>query len=223
MKTAGQFSSFSSRSCDPVSIVSEEHAGVKQIYVQRIQPGRTATWCHHEVSGPEQRKAKPFQRSGNTPVQTWTNNRVSFLTLLFVLVLCLNGVVAQERVHPALQKLAGRGKLLVDRSPPPGPPHRRVLMARGSSKPTTSAPSASPTLVGSSASTSNDAAAAASSATGIITAPGSISSALPQPFDSSIGNNFTSTACPAYFTKFLADPVFQSCYPFSLLIQVSTS
>jgi hypothetical protein len=46
---------------------------------------------------------------------------------------------------------------------------------------------------------------------------------LPQPFDQSIGDNFTSTTCPTFFTQFLADKDFQQCYPFSLLLQVSCS
>jgi hypothetical protein len=44
---------------------------------------------------------------------------------------------------------------------------------------------------------------------------------LPQPFDQSLGNNFTSTTCPNFFNTFLADNDFQSCYPFSLLLTVS--
>lgn len=46
---------------------------------------------------------------------------------------------------------------------------------------------------------------------------------LPVPFDTSLGSNFTDSACPDYFTKFLADPTFQSCLPMSLLLQNSMS
>lgn len=52
------------------------------------------------------------------------------------------------------------------------------------------------------------------------TAP-SILSQVPQAFDTSIGNNFTTSSCPAFFNNFLDDPVFQNCTPFSLLLQVS--
>jgi hypothetical protein len=45
--------------------------------------------------------------------------------------------------------------------------------------------------------------------------------ALPQPFDSSLGNNFTSSSCPAFFRSFLNDATFKQCYPLSLLLQVS--
>ncbi|GAA6048279.1 hypothetical protein JCM3770_006517 [Rhodotorula araucariae] len=45
---------------------------------------------------------------------------------------------------------------------------------------------------------------------------------LPQAFDSTLGTNFTSTACPSFFATLLADPTFQSCAPFSLLLTTST-
>jgi len=44
---------------------------------------------------------------------------------------------------------------------------------------------------------------------------------IPQPFDQSIGENFTSTTCPTFFDTFLNDTQFQECYPVSLLLQVS--
>ncbi|GAA5878461.1 hypothetical protein JCM16303_002090 [Sporobolomyces ruberrimus] len=45
---------------------------------------------------------------------------------------------------------------------------------------------------------------------------------LPRPFDSTLGTNFTSTACPSFFATFLADPEFISCAPFSLLLGTSS-
>ena len=48
---------------------------------------------------------------------------------------------------------------------------------------------------------------------------------LPSPFDSSLAFNFTSndgSSCPTYINEMLTSPTFQSCYPLSLLIQVST-
>lgn len=48
-------------------------------------------------------------------------------------------------------------------------------------------------------------------------------SGLPLPFDTSLGSNFTNTACPAYFQKFLNDNTFLSCLPVSLLLQNSMS
>ncbi|GAA5840297.1 hypothetical protein JCM3766R1_001450 [Sporobolomyces carnicolor] len=45
---------------------------------------------------------------------------------------------------------------------------------------------------------------------------------LPQPFDSTLGTNFSSTACPSFFATFLADPEFIACAPFSLLLGTSS-
>ncbi|GAA5845745.1 hypothetical protein JCM11251_007296 [Rhodosporidiobolus azoricus] len=46
---------------------------------------------------------------------------------------------------------------------------------------------------------------------------------LPEAFDTTIGTNFTSTACPSFFATFLADPTFTACAPFSLLLTTSTA
>ena len=43
---------------------------------------------------------------------------------------------------------------------------------------------------------------------------------LPTPFDTSLGNNFTTTSCPAFFSNFLSNSSFSACYPLSLLLQV---
>ena len=48
---------------------------------------------------------------------------------------------------------------------------------------------------------------------------------IPQPFDraklSDTGSNFTTISCPEFFRTFLADPGFQACVPFSLLLYTS--
>lgn len=80
----------------------------------------------------------------------------------------------------------------------------RRLMERASSESTTTKSSSTST------STSQTVALASSTST-----------ALPQPFDTTLGNNFTSDACPKFFVNFLSDATFQSCYPFSLLLQTS--
>lgn len=46
---------------------------------------------------------------------------------------------------------------------------------------------------------------------------------LPRAFDSTLGTNFTSTACPSFFATFLADPDFIACTPFSLLLASSAA
>ncbi|KAI9719347.1 MAG: hypothetical protein M1828_006248 [Chrysothrix sp. TS-e1954] len=47
--------------------------------------------------------------------------------------------------------------------------------------------------------------------------------AQPQPFDSDLGNNFTSSSCPEFFNVMLTDPKFMACIPVSLLLQTSSA
>ncbi|KXL42356.1 MAG: hypothetical protein FE78DRAFT_82752 [Acidomyces sp. 'richmondensis'] len=46
---------------------------------------------------------------------------------------------------------------------------------------------------------------------------------LPRPFDSSLGNNFTSPSCPEFFHSFLTNSSFKDCLPLSMLLQTSNS
>ncbi|KIW83174.1 hypothetical protein Z517_02419 [Fonsecaea pedrosoi CBS 271.37] len=50
-----------------------------------------------------------------------------------------------------------------------------------------------------------------------------VTTPLPTPFDTSVGSNFTSSACPDFFSSFLNNSTFQSCVPVSLLLQNSNS
>jgi len=45
--------------------------------------------------------------------------------------------------------------------------------------------------------------------------------AFPQPFDTSLGTEFESDSCGPFMQKFLADPTFQQCHAFSLLLTTS--
>ncbi|KFX95548.1 hypothetical protein O988_05748, partial [Pseudogymnoascus sp. VKM F-3808] len=51
--------------------------------------------------------------------------------------------------------------------------------------------------------------------------PTETSAPLPRPFDSNIGADFASEACPQFINSFLAAPEFKACYPVSLLLQSS--
>ena len=46
---------------------------------------------------------------------------------------------------------------------------------------------------------------------------------LPRPFDTSLGNNFTTSSCPIFFNSFLTNDDFNNCLPLSLLLQVCAS
>jgi len=46
---------------------------------------------------------------------------------------------------------------------------------------------------------------------------------MPNAFDAILGVNFTSQSCPDFFSTFLGDAAFKTCYPLSLLLETSTS
>ena len=56
--------------------------------------------------------------------------------------------------------------------------------------------------------------------TQLITATNASDVSLPHPFDTSLGNNFTTSSCPTFFQNFLNSDDFNNCLPFSLLLQV---
>ncbi|PPJ53472.1 hypothetical protein CBER1_00419 [Cercospora berteroae] len=59
-------------------------------------------------------------------------------------------------------------------------------------------------------------------ATGDIQVATETATTLPRPFDSNLGNNFTTSTCPTFFDRFLNDQAFASCLPLSLLLQTSS-
>jgi hypothetical protein len=81
------------------------------------------------------------------------------------------------------------------------------------------------TLTRSASSTATGGGSTSNSTTSIETAPSSTGAAspLPSPFDTSIGSNFTSKACPNFFDTFLNNSTFKDCHPTSLLLQNSNS
>lgn len=84
--------------------------------------------------------------------------------------------------------------LLFDRSTPPEPSLQHL----------------SKRAAGSTSTSSSDSSASTAS-----------SDALPIPFDTALGNNFTTSSCPAFFKSFLSNDAFNECVPLSLLLQVS--
>ncbi|GAA6022252.1 hypothetical protein JCM11491_001682 [Sporobolomyces phaffii] len=108
---------------------------------------------------------------------------------------------------------------------------RQVTGTPSSASLTTTPSNISPgstTLSPSSAAPPASASTTSASASSTSSSPTSTSTAvpagyeLPRPFDSTLGTNFTSTACPSFFATFLADPEFISCAPFSLLLGTSS-
>ena len=85
-------------------------------------------------------------------------------------------------------------------------------------------PSASSSVTTSAAATAKSTSSSSSSSASFPLATGSttFNGPLPQPFDTSLGSNFTADSCPRFFKSFLNDQNFRSCYPFSLLLRVSS-
>ncbi|KAF2399521.1 hypothetical protein EJ06DRAFT_522411 [Trichodelitschia bisporula] len=181
------------------------------------QPLESAAPYHNIHPG----RRKPAASCRHRTSTTW---RLAIAFLLSLALLCSTASAQVHHQHPSLQKLARKSELLYDHSKPPVPLLRRALIERQEEEivaatteaaaATSEIPTPSFTLV-----SSTDVAAAATA-----TADAGIkSSSLPQPFDTSLGSNFTSTGCPTFFQKMLSDNQFQKCYPLSLLLQQQTS
>lgn len=161
----------------------------------------------------------------------------NFLTLLILSVLTFCGATAaaDQRLHPRLQKIERRDGLLIDTRPMPvAPPYVGLELLKRSPN---TAGSADSGLVADTATLTATAAAASTTATTQTTSTGTIvyasastagvdnapaATSLPQVFDSNLGTNFTSTACPNFLNNLKQNSTFQNCYPLSLLLTVSS-
>lgn len=149
-------------------------------------------------------------RSHNFLSTTWT------LIILSILICCVSTTTALEVAMPVqtaldLASFANSGILLVDQRPHPSNKESIHDDLRRRDDSTTA--TASTTLSSATASTTL--------ATSTLTI--SSTTTLPSPFDSSLGNNFTDSLCPEFITSLISTDLFQSCLPFSLLLQVSKS
>lgn len=138
------------------------------------------------------------------------------LVLLFCLLFLCRGTDAQS-VYGASEVFPR--ELLFDRSEPP--PLPRMLLERRQE----GGDGDSSTGILSTTIRPNEDASATATATrtGLSTASQTAVADLPRPFDTSLGNNFTSTTCPVFFSNFLNNQTFKDCLPLSLLLQVSLS
>jgi hypothetical protein len=146
-----------------------------------------------------------------TAIKQWTVFKSCVLTTLFILLSC-NTVEASS--HSTNGLVAPFGKLVFDHSEPP----LRPLRLHVRQAPSESTQSTVPTSTSSSISNPTG----TSTLAGFSTAAPTQQTVLPTPFDSSLGNNFTSPACPAFFQHFLTNDTFKQCLPLSMLLQVRT-
>lgn len=146
---------------------------------------------------PESRQHS-YRLSITTTTQFLRNITLSLLCCVLLLSRGINAthVLGASEVLPR--------ELLFDRSVPPTVP-RMHLEARNEASDqasTTIRPSGSAT------------------ATGGVAIATDTSTVIPRPFDSNIGNNFTTSTCPKFFDRFLNNQTFADCLPLSLLLQV---
>ena len=172
-------------------------------------PGRSfvnKTLCNHHVYKDfplvSSQMSKPVARIFHS--RSWTILQC-FLVVVLLSIGCLAQPVRGSNILSG-DAMAMSG-LLFDRSEPPKPPMR--LHAR---QQTSQASTVVPTTTASEATSTSSEALATAEPTGEI--------ALPVPFDSTMGNNFTQPSCPTFFRQFLANDSFQDCMPLSLLLQV---
>ncbi|KAI9755014.1 MAG: hypothetical protein M1815_005255 [Lichina confinis] len=149
--------------------------------------------------------------------------------LLAAMIMFVGTVVAAQAIdrgtvlQATLDRLARRGEILVDTRPPPSRraavPHlqRRQLFNNPTSS--SSAAEESSTSASSPSSGPSDSPAQSTSDTD----PNAANSPMPTAFDSNLGDNFTANSCSEFFETFLANPQFEECLPFSLLLQNSNS
>jgi len=183
----------------------------------RPRPGcrrlRLRRLCDTSAAQQQERQQWDGRRSVRIRSRSWIAVQTMLLALVFGLLVCCQGVGAQG-IHVA-EPWEGMTELVFDRSEPPARPMQ--LRARQE----TSTARSLPTIV--SATTSSGHVSASSTATDsqtLNTATPTAQSILPRPFDTSLGDNFTSPSCPAFFTTFLNNDTFNACLPLSLLLQV---
>lgn len=171
----------------------------------RQQPEQKPDWnepseavCHQSRPARKRRGLLNWRRVG---IQTasWTSIQSWLLLVVVGLLLCCQQ--ADGKTHAA-HRLQRRTELVFDKGVPPEPrvrlkPRNEALHEPGHKSHGRKADDS-----------------------GLQKAVESSQIPLPQPFDTSLGNNFTAPSCPTFFNSFLTNDTFNNCLPFSLLLQV---
>lgn len=204
--------------------------------------------CKTLIPGKPHHQQHPVRRRNNGCESSFSRSRFSaprlnlYILAIVVLISCCCSLVAadaledlpqritnplddaSEELQLALAHLAESGMIVVDPRPPPRSGNywqaesfeiveKEGLLRKRSNLSTSSVPATSSTATSKAVSSTTTSGSAAT-----LTAS---SSPLPSPFDSSLGNNFTSPSCPDFIYSFLNNATFKSCLPFSLLLEVS--
>lgn len=169
---------------------------------------------------------RPVCRHGNVSIRGKIGSAQTLLCILLLLIIGCCAADAVGEVVPAqgkllqstLERLARKGEIVVDRRPSPHVAQlQRRQVSSTSDRSTSTSADSTPTLSPSTTLSGSD---SSTSPTLTTDQDADTNSPLPSPFDTNLGNNFTSNSCPDFFKKFLASSEFQSCLPFSLLLQV---
>ncbi|KAI9724891.1 MAG: hypothetical protein M1812_000167 [Candelaria pacifica] len=148
---------------------------------------------HHERPRPGRRRSTVAVARPYT--KAWT--LISIL-LLFLCCVDAKSVGVDDGIEATLVSLDIPEEILVNKRYLPPSPH--IELRRRQSSPTTVDSAPSP----------------------LMTDSNSNNSPLPSPFDTNLGNNFTSS-CQGFFQTVLNNSTFKACLPFSLLLQNSQS
>lgn len=180
-----------------------------QPFAERESPiTHRAPVSHHPV---RKRKCENRLRRGIS-LYTSGTSPTALLSLLVVLLSwsCLLGAVSAAELHGDRVSIVNddlvwkRSSLHLDTRPPPVVlPLMPPILAYEDVTKTLSAPPSKRSL----------ATAASSSAANIV---------VPKPFDTGLSNNFTNS-CASFMSRLLKSDAFNSCHPFSLLMQVRQS
>lgn len=206
-----------------------QHRAPAQGSRRLLNPKRSVAFniapLHLDHQRPRRHSPTTFRSSSSTPLLTRSirSLRFALVTILSLSFLLFSDCAAASEYQRSrdLRLLALDGPLLVDHRTPPAP---RMWLEKRADTLFSIDPSGDDVQPSSTRATSSSESATATSSESLTFATETETpSPLPQPFDTSLGSNFTSESCPTFFKTFLSDPNFQSCLPFSLLLQVSRS
>ncbi|TKX27450.1 hypothetical protein C1H76_0287 [Elsinoe australis] len=172
---------------------------------------------HHGLTRPISSR-----RKGSRYTATTNDLHLSLISILLLILasfpIASASVIPNRRTPESLvflEPYTAPEEIIFDRSPPPA---RTNLIKRADSSTTHD-----PILVAGSESTTSTSKKEYTGETIISDTSESPTTALPTPFDTTLGNNFTSTQCLPFFQSFLSNATFNACLPFSLLMQTSSS
>lgn len=159
---------------------------------------------------------RPSRHGSMTRSFTSFSRSISITILFCLFVLCRSANAGE--VYGAADIFPG--ELLFDRRPPPPLPRMHLDKRHDESASSSSSASAASLPEVTTVTITPSSGSPSTTESTIQTASETAAASLPKPFDTSLGNNFTSSTCPTFFNSFLNNQEFNDCLPLSLLLQV---